>query len=93
MWCGMTFEDTVFPHIRPAGTIFLNGLQLRALLEITKFHLHKSVPGGGIIRNAGIIRGRVLYEEIRYTYLEIWHCLLFFTHPLIVNIEYCLSAP
>ena len=36
------------------------------LLEIVKFHLHKSVPGPGIIRNAGIIQGRALYEEIRY---------------------------
>ena len=58
---------TVFPHIRPASIIFLWDLQLQVLLEITKFHLHKSVPGAGIIRNAGIIRGRVLYEEIRYT--------------------------
>ena len=33
---------------------------LRALLEITKFDLHKSVPGVGIIRNAGIIQGRAL---------------------------------
>ena len=56
---------TVFPHIRPAGIIFLLGLQLRVLLEITKSYLHKSVPGVGIIRNAGIIRGKVLYEEIR----------------------------
>ena len=56
----------MFTHIRPAGIIFSWGLQLRLLLEITKFHLHKSVPGAGIIRNAGIIRGRVLYEEIRY---------------------------
>ena len=31
--------------------IFSYGLQLRVLLEITKFHLHKSVPGAGIIRN------------------------------------------
>ena len=31
-----------------------------------KAPLHKSVPGAGIIRNAGIIRGRALYEEIRY---------------------------
>ena len=51
------------PH---AGIIFSYGLQLRVLLEITKFHLHKSVPGAGIIRNAGIIGGRALYEEIRY---------------------------
>ena len=56
---------TVFPHIRPAGINFSLGLQVRVLLEITKFHLHKSVPGAGIIRNAGIIRGRALYEEIR----------------------------
>ena len=35
---------TVFPHIRPASIIFSQGLQLRVLLEITKFHLHKSVP-------------------------------------------------
>ena len=39
---------------------------MRVLLEITKFHLHKSVPTAGIIRVAGIIRGRALYEEIRY---------------------------
>ena len=39
---------------------------MQVLLEITKFHLHKSVLGAGIIRNAGIIRGRALYEEIRY---------------------------
>ena len=57
---------TVFPHIRPAGINFSLGLQVRVLLEITKFYLHKSVPGAGIIRNAGIIRGRVLFEEIRY---------------------------
>ena len=34
---GMSYESkkmlTVFPHIRPAGIIFLQGLQLRALLE------------------------------------------------------------
>ena len=38
---------------------------MRVLLEIAKFHLHKSVPAEGIIRVAGIIRGRALYEEIR----------------------------
>jgi len=59
-------EYTVFPHIRPAGINFLLDLQVRVLLEITKFHLHKSVPTAGIIRVAGIIRGRALYEEIRY---------------------------
>ena len=57
---------TVFPHIIPPGIIFLLGLQLRVLLEIIKFLLHKSVSGAGIIRNEGIIRGRALYEEIRY---------------------------
>ena len=46
---------TVFPHIRPAGINFSLGLQVRVLLEITKFHLHKSVPGVGIIINVGII--------------------------------------
>ena len=55
---------TVFPQIRPAAIIFSWGLQLQVLLEITKFRLHKSMPGAGIIRNAGIIPGRVLYEEI-----------------------------
>ena len=33
---------------------------------MTKFHLHKNVPGAGIIRYAGIIQGRALYEEIQY---------------------------
>ena len=65
--------STVFPHLRPVGIIFLLGLQLRVLLEITKFYLHKSEPGAGIIRNAGIIRGRALYEEIRYSKV---HCPL-----------------
>ena len=54
-------KGTVFPHIRPTGIIFSYGLQLRVLLEITKFHLHKSVPGAGIIRIAGIIPGRALF--------------------------------
>ena len=49
------------PHIRPTGIIFC-----RVLLEITKFHLHKSLPAAGIIRNAGVNRGRALYEEIQY---------------------------
>ena len=57
---------TVFPHIRPAGINFLLGLQMRVLLEITRIHLHKSVSTAGIIRVAGIIRGRALYKEIRY---------------------------
>ena len=60
-----TLLNTVFPHIRPAGINFLLGLQVRVLLEITEFHLHKSVPTAGIIRVAGVIRGRALYEEIQ----------------------------
>ena len=40
------------------GFMFSLGLQLWVLLEIAKLHQHKSVPGPGIIRNAGIIRGR-----------------------------------
>ena len=56
--------STVFPHIRPAGINFSLGLQVRVLLEITKFHLHKSVPTAGIIRVAGIIRGRALFHVI-----------------------------
>ena len=50
---------TVFPHIRPAGIIISYSLQMRVLLENTKFLLHK------IVRIAGIIQGRALYEEIR----------------------------
>ena len=48
------------------GIIFVQGLQLQVLLEITKFHLHKSVPAAGIIRDAGFIQGKALYEEIWY---------------------------
>ena len=59
-----SIQYTVCPDIRPMGIIFSLSPQLRLLLEITKFHLHERVPGVGIIRNAGIFRGRVLYEEI-----------------------------
>ena len=48
----MCIVHTVFPQIRPKGIIFLH---TRVLLEITEFHLNKSVPDAGIIRNAGII--------------------------------------
>ena len=51
---------TVFPHITPAGINISHSLQMRVLLENTAFSLHI------IIRIAGIIRGRALYEEIRY---------------------------
>ena len=57
--------NTLFSHIIPAGIVFSQGLQLQVLLKITKFHLHKIVPGAGTIRNAGIILGRALYEEIQ----------------------------
>ena len=50
--CAMCIVHTVFPQIRPKGIIFLH---TRVLLEITEFHLNKSVPDAGIIRNAGII--------------------------------------
>ena len=72
-WCqslsnkviGRALLYTVFPHIRPAGIIILHSLQMRVLLENTTFLLHKIVRNAGIIRVAGIIQGRVLYEEIR----------------------------
>ena len=43
---------------------------MRVLLENTTFPLHKIVRIAGIIRAAGIIQGRALYEEIRYNYLQ-----------------------
>ena len=55
------FINTVFPQIRPAGIIILNTLQMRVLLENTTFLLNK------IVRIEGIIQGRALYEEIRYS--------------------------
>ena len=55
---------TVFPHIRAAGIIILHSLQI--LLENTTFLIHKIVRIAGIMGVAGIIRGRALYEEIRY---------------------------
>ena len=58
-------DTTVFPHIRPAGIILLQRLQMRVLLENTKFLLHMIVRIAGIITVEGIIRGRALYEEIR----------------------------
>ncbi len=59
-------EHTVFPHIRPAGINISYSLQMRVLLENTTFSLHKINTNAGTIRIAGIIRGRALYEEIRY---------------------------
>ena len=56
---------TVFPHIRPAGIIILHSLKMRVLLENITFSLYKIVRNERIIRIAGIIRGRLLYEEIR----------------------------
>ena len=51
---------TVFPHIKPTVIIISHSLQMRVLLKNTTFSLHK------IVTNAGILQGRVLYEEIRY---------------------------
>ena len=73
----MVESVTVFPHIRPAGIIISHSLQMRVLLENTTFLLHKIVRIEGIIRVAGIIRGRALYEEIRYLhFLEANYCVL-----------------
>ena len=47
------------------GIIISHSLQMRVLLENTTFSLHKIIRNEEIIRIAGIIRGRVLYEEIR----------------------------
>ena len=59
-------QSTVFPLITPAGINISHSFQMRILLENTTFLLHKIVIIAGIIRVAGIIRGRALYEEIRY---------------------------
>ena len=58
----MGIRYTVFALIR---RVFFYS-QLWVLLEITKFHLHKRVPGASIIRNVDIIRGKALYDEIQY---------------------------
>ena len=60
---------TVFPHIRPTGIIILCSLQIRVLLENSIFLLHKVIRIACIIRDGGIIRGRVFYEEIWYVAL------------------------
>ena len=51
---------------KTAGIIILCSLQMRVLLEKTTFLLHKVIRIAGIIRDAGIIQARVLYEKIRY---------------------------
>ena len=51
--------------IKDPGYYFFVVFQMWVLLEIIKFHLHKSVPGLGIIRNRG---GRALYEELRFMF-------------------------
>ena len=50
----------------PRVLLFLHSLQMRVLLENTTYLLHKIVRIAGVIRVAVIIRGRALYEEIRY---------------------------
>ena len=60
------FINTVFPQIRPADIIILDTLQMRVLLENTTFLLNK------IVRIAGIIWGRALYEEIGYSFEKAW---------------------
>ena len=44
-------RDFFFVDFKTCSKFFIN---MRVLLEITKFHLHKSMPGADIIRNAGI---------------------------------------
>ena len=60
---------TVFSHIRFMGIIILCSLQMRVLLGNSIFLLHKHIRITYIIRDAGVIRGRVFYEEIRYVAL------------------------
>ena len=43
---------------------------MRVLSDNTTFSLHKIIRNEGIIRIAGIIRGRVLYEEKRLVQYE-----------------------
>ena len=50
----IAFLMTCRPH-KTRGYFFFNESSTEVLLEITKIHLHKSVSGAGIIRNAGII--------------------------------------
>ena len=58
---------TVFPHKRPAVIFhFTQPLNVDFIKKNTTFLLHKSIRNVEIIRIAGIIRGRVLYEEIWY---------------------------
>ena len=60
-----TLDEYRISSYKTRGYYFFVGSSTAGIkLEITKFHLHKSVPSAGIIRNAGIIRGRALYEEI-----------------------------
>ena len=51
---------TLFAYIRPAGIIISCSLQMRVLLENTTFLPRKVIKIAGIIRVAGIIRGRAL---------------------------------
>ena len=51
---------------KAVGIIILHCLQMQVLLENNTFLLHKIVRILGIIRVAGIIRGRALYEKIQY---------------------------
>ena len=65
-------SSNVYPHIGPAGIIILHSFQMRVLLEKTTFPPHKIVRIAGIMRVAGIIQGRALYEEIRYAPLHLY---------------------
>ena len=83
---GITVQCSHNYHITSYKTrwyyFFIGSSTAQVLLDITKFHLHKSVPGADIIKNAGIIRGRALYEEIRYW--NLWKYRSNFSSPGIV---------
>ena len=88
-WC-FSPPFTVFPHIRPAGIIILHSLQMRVLLENTTFPLHKIVRIAGIIKVASIIRGRALYEEIRYLKVQTTYRISSYSfRPWIVSAPLC----
>ena len=52
------------------------------------------MPGAGIIRNAGIIQGRALYEEIFVTTRVSLHTLVIFVRiaHLILYLAHCISC-
>jgi hypothetical protein len=62
----MDIGSTVFPHVRPAGIIILCSLQMRVLLENTRFLLPKVIRIAGIISDAGLYQILVAFKAISY---------------------------